>query len=510
MEYVDLRDHRVDEKLLNALPADIIRRFRCVPLELSSEHLAVAVSDPTNAALTDELELLLDRRLEIRVATESTLDAIIKKGAAASRVLRDVSEDFMLQLVTENDSGEEVLSMENIAEDTSPIIKLLNSTLLDALSRRASDIHIETGLEGVAIKYRIDGVLYAAGKPIDLHFQAPIISRLKVMSELDISERRIPQDGRFKVRMSDKSIDFRVSIMPSVLGEDAVIRILDKESIAGSLKGLTLESLGMSEREIHRLRRKTREPYGMILVTGPTGSGKSTTLYAALSEIHTGEEKIITIEDPVEYMLRGILQIPVNEKKGLTFARGLRSILRHDPDKIMIGEIRDPETAQIAVQSALTGHLVFTTVHANNVFDVLGRFIHMGIDPYNFVSCLNCVLAQRLVRRLCPSCRRPVLHPDHILSDSGIDAETARRVTLYEAGGCEECNQTGYRGRSAIIELLDMTDGMRDLIIGKAPATRLKQAAREAGVIFLREAAVEKLLAGETTLREINRVTFVE
>lgn len=510
LEYVDLKEHPIDEELLNALPFDIIQRFRFVPLEMTGDSLAVAVSNPADVAATDELELLLDRRLEVRVASESALDAVLRRGETASRVLREVSEDFMLHLVKENDSGEEVLSVETIADDASPIIKLINSTLLDAMNRRASDIHIESGLEGVVIKYRIDGVLYPAGKPIDLHFQAPVISRLKVMSELDISERRIPQDGRFKVRMGDKSIDFRVSIMPSVLGEDAVIRILDKESIAGSLHGLTLESLGMNEREIRRLRRKIREPYGMILVTGPTGSGKSTTLYAALSEIHSGEEKIITIEDPVEYMLRGILQIPVNEKKGLTFARGLRSILRHDPDKIMIGEIRDPETAQIAVQSALTGHLVFTTVHANNVFDVLGRFIHMGIDPYNFVSCLNCVLAQRLVRRLCASCRRPVRYDDQVLIDSGIDPETARGAALFEAAGCEECNRTGYRGRSAIIELLDMTDGIRDLIIGKAPATRLKQAARDAGVVFLREAAVEKLLAGETTLREINRVTFVE
>jgi len=510
LEYVDLKGHRIEEELLNSLPADIIHRFRFAPLALTPDSLVAAVSDPTDVFTMDELELLLDRRLEIRVATESAIVGLLKSGTGAGRVLRDVSEDFMLQLVKENDRGEEVLSVENIPAETSPIIKLLNSTILDALNRRASDIHIETGQDGVVIKYRIDGVLYPTGAPIDLNFQGPIISRLKVMSELDISERRIPQDGRFKVMMGDKSIDFRISIMPSVLGEDAVIRILDKESIASSLQGLTLESLGITEREIHRLRRKIREPYGMILVTGPTGSGKSTTLYAALSEIHSGEEKIITIEDPVEYMLRGILQIPVNEKKGLTFAKGLRSILRHDPDKIMIGEIRDPETAQIAVQSALTGHLVFTTVHANNVFDVLGRFIHMGIDPYNFVSCLNCVMAQRLVRRLCDKCRRPVRYPDEALKDAGIDPESARSFTLFEAHGCDECNRTGYRGRSAIVELLDMTDTIRDLIIGKVPATRLKQAAREAGVVFLRDAAVEKLFSGETTLKEINRVTFVE
>jgi type IV pilus assembly protein PilB len=458
----------------------------------------------------DELELLIDRPLQIRIASEAAIAAVLKGGEGARRVLREVSEDFMLQLVKETDRGEEVLSAETITDDTSPIIKLVNTTLMDALNRRASDIHIETSHDGVVIKYRIDGVLYKANDPIDLHFQAPIISRLKVMSELDISERRIPQDGRFKIRFGTKSIDFRVSIMPSSFGEDAVIRILDKESIANDMQGLSLENLGISPREIKRLRKKIREPYGMVLVTGPTGSGKTTTLYAALTEIQTGEDKIITIEDPVEYMLRGVLQIPVNEKKGLTFAKGLRSILRHDPDKIMIGEIRDSETAQIAVQSALTGHLVFTTVHANNVFDVIGRFIHMGIDPYNFVSSLNCVLAQRLVRRVCRKCRKPVLHSDEVLREGGVDPELVRGVTIYEANGCEECNNTGYRGRSAIVELLELNDHIRDMIIGKVTATQLKLAAREAGVVFLRDSALEKLIEGDTTLKEINRVTFVE
>jgi type IV pilus assembly protein PilB len=510
LEFVDLKNHKIDDELMNELPSDAINRFRFVPLEMTPDSLVVAVSDPTDVLTIDELELLIGRPVQIVVTTEHAIDKVMKTGTGASRVLREVSEDFMLQLVRENDRGEEVLSVESISEDTSPIIKLLNTTILDALNRRASDIHIETAFEGVMIKYRVDGVLYKASGPLDVHFQAPIISRLKVMSELDISERRIPQDGRFKIRLGDKSVDFRLSIMPSSLGEDAVIRILDKESIANSLQGLTLDSLGMNEREILRLRKKIHEPYGMILVTGPTGSGKSTTLYAALTEIHTGEEKIVTIEDPVEYMLHGILQIPVNEKKGLTFARGLRSILRHDPDKIMVGEIRDPETAQIAVQSALTGHLVFTTVHANNVFDVIGRFIHMGIEPYNFVSSLNCVMAQRLVRRLCQKCRRPVRYPDDTLTGAGIDPSSVRENMFYEAHGCDECNMTGYRGRSAIVELLDMTDDIRDLIIGKVSTTLLKSAAREAGVVFLRDAAIEKFLSGETTLKEINRITFVD
>ena len=510
MEYVDLASFKLDEELLNSLPPDALYRFHFAPLELTENWMVVAIADPTEVVKLDELELLFDRPLQIRVAAESAITALVKAGEGTRRVLREVSEDFMLQLVKETERGEEVLSVESISEDTSPIIKLVNSTILDALHRRASDIHIETGHDGVEIKYRIDGVLYRANEPIDLHFQGPIISRLKVMSELDISERRIPQDGRFKVRFSEKSIDFRVSIMPSALGEDAVIRILDKESIASDMKGLTLENLGISEREIKRLRRKIREPYGMVLVTGPTGSGKTTTLYAALTEIHTGEDKIITIEDPVEYMLRGVLQIPVNEKKGLTFAKGLRSILRHDPDKIMVGEIRDSETAQIAVQSALTGHLVFTTVHANNAFDVIGRFIHMGIDPYNFVSCLNCVMAQRLVRKICMKCRRPVQYSDDVLREASVEPECTRSTVLYETVGCEECNGTGYRGRSAIVELLEFNDEIRDMIIARVPATQLKQTAREAGVVFLRDAAVEKLLAGETTLKEINRVTFVE
>ncbi len=510
IEFIDLKGFKMDETILSAFPPDIMYRYHFVPLEEQGEALAVAVSDPTDVIKLDELELLLARPLVLKIAAESDIANFLKKGEGTSRVLREVSEDFMLQLVTETEKGEEVLSVEKISADTSPIIKLVNSTILDALTKRASDIHVETAMEGVIIKYRIDGVLYRATETIDLHFQGPIISRLKVMSELDISERRIPQDGRFKVRINDKSIDFRVSIMPSAFGEDAVIRILDKESIASNLKGLTLDVLGMSPREMKRFRKMIREPYGMVLVTGPTGSGKTTTLYAALTEIHTGEDKIITIEDPVEYLLKGIVQIPVNEKKGLTFARGLRSILRHDPDKIMVGEIRDPETAQIAVQSALTGHLVFTTVHANNVFDVLGRFIHMGIDPYNFVSCLNSVMAQRLVRKVCPKCKYPVKLSDETLLESGLSPDACRDVTFYDVKGCDECNGTGYRGRSAIVELLDLNDEVREVIVSKAPAAQLKKVAREAGTIFLRESAVEKVFAGETTLREINRVTFVE
>ena len=510
LEYIDLDREIPDLELIASLPVDLPIRFNFIPLQRTEEGMVVAISDPTRVADLDNLEMQLDVPLVCRVASRAKIAAQLEQTQGSKQVLQEVSEDFKLQLVKETDKGEEILSIEKLTDDSSPIIRLIDSTLFDALKKRASDIHIETNLGGVQIKYRVDGVLFRATEPLDSRFQGPIISRIKVMSDLDISERRIPQDGRFKVRMGGKSIDFRVSIMPSIFGEDAVIRILDKESIAKDLHGLTLNVLGIEGHELVRFRRMIREPYGMVLVTGPTGSGKTTTLYAALTEIYNEQEKIITIEDPVEYQLKGVVQIPVNEKKGLTFARGLRSILRHDPDKIMVGEIRDPETAQIAVQSALTGHLVFTTVHANNVFDVLGRFLHMGIDAYNFVSCLNCVAAQRLVRKICVHCKRPVTYDRQTLMESGLDYERYKDHPFFEGVGCRECNGQGYHGRTAILELLDLDDDLRDLIINKASVSRLKEAARAVGTAFLREAAVEKLLNGVTTLEEINRVTFVE
>jgi len=511
LPFVNLEEFVPVSDLTADISSALLLKYRVLPLRKEEAGLAIAVADPTDVAALDELELQLETRLLVHVAPAGKIQKILERGDLGSKqVLREVSEDFKLQLVKETDKGEEVLSIEKLTADTSPIIRLIDSTLYDALNKRASDIHIETSADGVVIKYRVDGVLFRAMDTLDERFQGPIISRIKIMSELDISERRIPQDGRFKVRLGTKSIDFRVSIMPSIFGEDAVIRILDKESIANDLKGLTLEALGFPDRELIRMRRMVREPYGMILVTGPTGSGKTTTLYAALSEINTETEKVITIEDPVEYQVKGVVQIPVNEKKGLTFARGLRSVLRHDPDKIMVGEIRDPETAQIAIQSALTGHLVFTTVHANNVFDVLGRFLHMGIDAYNFVSCLNCVAAQRLVRKICLHCKRPVQYDRQTLEEAGLGAPAYQNVTFYEGAGCDECHGTGYHGRGAIMELLDMTDELRELIVSKAPITQLKQAARAAGTVFLREAAVEKVVQGLTTIPEINRVTFIE
>jgi type IV pilus assembly protein PilB len=507
--YVDLREEQVDHTLFSSIPVDLMFKYDFVPMRRDGEYLVVVISDPTDVLLIDELELQLGMPIRVSVGTHGAIQDVLKKSESSQRVLDEATEGFRLQVLREDEEDEESLSMDRLTSDASPIIKLVDSIIFNALQRRASDIHIETREHEVLVKYRIDGVLYQAMEPIDKKFHSTVISRIKVMSELDIAEKRIPQDGRFKLKVKGRAIDFRVSIMPSVHGEDSVIRILDKESANEAFKNLSLEILGWPERDLRRFRKFIHEPYGMVLVTGPTGSGKTTTLYAGLSEIRTDEDKIITIEDPVEYQLEGITQIPVNEKKGLTFARGLRSILRHDPDKIMVGEIRDEETAQIAVQSALTGHLVFTTVHANNVIDVLGRFLNMKVDLYNFVSALNCVLAQRLVRLTCTACKRPVKYSRTDMVESGLDASVCDRE-LFEGKGCIDCNGTGYHGREAITELLDMSDRIRELILARRPASEIRTAAREEGMTSLRESAVEKLLAGRTTLKEINKVTFID
>ncbi len=510
LEFVDMTRFRIDNDLFRRIPFDLMLRYNFIPEEQHENSVAVVMADPSDVTKIDEMEMLLGQRVEVKVGVRSAIDEILQKSESAQRVLDEASEDFRIQLVQEDEEGEEILSIDRITADTSPIIKLVDSTMFNAIQRRASDIHIETRDTEVIIKYRIDGVLYQAMEPIDKRHHQTIISRIKVMSELDIAEKRIPQDGRFKLRLKGRTIDFRVSIMPSVHGEDCVIRILDKESMNKEFKNLRLDILGFDEETMRKLRKFIREPYGMVLVTGPTGSGKTTTLYACLSEIQSSEDKIITIEDPVEYQLRGVTQIPVNEKKGLTFARGLRSILRHDPDKVMVGEIRDEDTAQIAIQSALTGHLVFTTVHANNVVDVLGRFLNMKVDLYNFVSALNCVLAQRLVRKICPHCRHTVKVPKHVLDESGLDSAMYSEFTFYEGSGCIECNGTGFLGRVAVSELLDLSDHIRELILDRRPASEIKRAAKEEGMTFLRESALEMVFRGVTTLREINKVTFVD
>ncbi len=512
-EFVDLREERIDHDLFHSVPVDLMFRYNFVPLLARNGSMDIALADPRNLSLIDELSMLLNKKLKVKVATLSQISDLLKKTEQSSRVLEEVTEGFTLDVVGEEENPDETLSIDKLTSadsDIAPVIKLVDTTIFNALERRASDIHIETRDQEVAIKYRIDGVLHYAMPPIAKDWHSTIISRIKVMSELDIAERRVPQDGRFRVRYKGRLIDFRVSIMPTVHGEDAVLRVLDKESMSEKFAKLSLDVVGFSENDLVKFRRYIKEPYGMVLVTGPTGSGKTTTLYAALSEIKNDEDKIITIEDPVEYQIKGITQIPVNEKKGLTFARGLRSILRHDPDKILVGEIRDQETAQIAINAALTGHLVFTTVHANNVLDVLGRFLNMGVEPYNFVSALNCILAQRLVRVICEHCKKPATYPPEMLAESGMDPDQYKDTVFQEGVGCFECGGTGFRGRTAIHELLDLSERIRELILAKRPTSEIKRAAREEGMTFLRESAVEKALQGTTTLREINKVTFIE
>ena len=514
-EFVDLRDYHLDAELFKTVPVDLMFRYNFVPLEQNDSTLSIAIADPSKLMMIDEIGLLLNRRIKTKVATLTQISDILKKTEQSQRVLEEASESFVLDLVREDDgSGDENITIDKITgtaeADVSPIIRLVDTTIFTALQKRASDIHIETESDSVVVKYRIDGVLQPAMQPMAKEHHSTIITRIKVMSELDIAERRVPQDGRFRVKYSGRLIDFRVSIMPTIHGENAVLRVLDKESMSEKFKNLVLDVVGFDEEDLRKFRRYILEPYGMVLVTGPTGSGKTTTLYAALNEIKTDEDKIITIEDPVEYQIHGITQIPVNEKKGLTFARGLRSILRHDPDKIMVGEIRDTETAQIAIQSALTGHLVFTTVHANNVVDVLGRFLNMGVEPYNFVSALNCVLAQRLVRMICTHCKTPAHYSDQELESFGLDPKGWRDVPFYEGPGCIECGGTGYHGRTAIHELLDLTDRIRELILEKRPSSEIRKAAHEEGMKFLRDSALARVRSGITTMKEINKVTFIE
>src|SRR5271168_4086773 len=508
-EFIDLKHYKIQHEVVRAVPVDLMFRYNFVPLEQHDDRLVIAVADPSRLMVLDEIAGLLGQRIITRVATLTQITDLLKKTEQSQRVLDEATEGLTFDVIPSDENSDENISIEKLTseEDISPIIRLVDTTIFTALERRASDIHIETYDDSLHVKYRIDGVLQSAMAPIAREHHQTILSRIKVMSELDIAERRVPQDGRFRVRYKGRLIDFRVSIMPTVHGENAVLRVLDKESMSEKFRKLTLDVVGFGEDDLRRFRRYIREPYGMVLVTGPTGSGKTTTLYAALNEIKSDEDKIITIEDPVEYQIVGITQIPVNEKKGLTFARGLRSILRHDPDKIMVGEIRDTETAQIAINAALTGHLVFTTVHANNVVDVLGRFLNMGVEAYNFVSSLNCILAQRLVRLICEFCKKEIHFTPEELEASGLNPQEWAGIPFYEGEGCIECSGTGFRGRSAIHELLELTDNVREMILAKRPSSEIRRAARDDGMHFLRESALDRVKRGLTTLKEINKVT---
>jgi type IV pilus assembly protein PilB len=510
LQSVDLDALLLDRQLLADIPIELMVRHGFVPLRQTDDGtLVIAMADPADIAAVDALEGLLDTSIEVEAAAPDAVERAHRRAGAGERILESVHDQFEPTVGTIDDD-DEGLTLASLASDSGhPIVRLVDTTLLNALERRASDIHVETRDDAVWIKYRVDGVLYRAMEPIEMRHHDAILSRVKVMSDLDIAEKRVPQDGRFKLNLGGRKVDFRVSIMPSIHGEDAVIRILDKEYLAEEFADLRLDALGFSADQMQQMRRYMREPYGMFLVTGPTGSGKTTSLYAALSEIRSEEHKIITIEDPVEYQLPGITQIPVNEKKGLTFARGLRSILRHDPDTIMVGEIRDPETANIAVQSALTGHLVFTTVHANNVVDVIGRLLNMEVEEYQFVSALNCVLAQRLVRVICPRCKRDATIDEKLLEDSGLTLDDIAGATLREGAGCDECRGTGYTGRTVISELLNLSDAVREMILNRRPTSEIKRQAASEGMKFLRDSALDKVRAGVTTLQEINKVTFV-
>lgn len=468
----------------------------------------VVIADPFNADLIEWIEARVHHRFLIAVAHRNDILAILSMHEDSMRAMDGLSGQNHGQNSIVSDI--EDLSLLTISADTSHVVKLVHSTLYDALKSGVSDIHLEADAAGLNIKYRIDGVLAQVFGVNGVEVAEQVISRIKIMSELDIAERRVPQDGRFKIAMQGREVDFRVSIMPNIHGEDAVLRILDRSTLSDRVTGLTLEQLGFDESTIKHFRKMSQEPYGMVLVTGPTGSGKTTTLYAAISEVNHGHDKIVTIEDPVEYQLRGVLQIPVNEKKGLTFARGLRSILRHDPDKIMVGEIRDPETAQIAIQSALTGHLVFTTVHANNVFDVISRFTHMGVDPYSFVSAMNGIVSQRLVRKICLNCVTKYQPSMELLETSGLSMLDVTDFNFQIGKGCGQCRGTGYKGRKAIAEILDLNDEIRELIVGKEPIRKVKDAAKRSGTRYLREVAIHLVKDGITTLQEINRVTFVD
>ena len=509
-QYINLEKMN-NTDLFKLIPLHLMTQYQFIPVSQKNDCLQIAISEPMDFfKVANELDMLLNMDISIAAASEKLIMTLLDKFESSQDMLATASDDMRLPLVQTSDTGEAVLSIDKVDAEENPIVKLVDSTIIDAINKKASDIHIESSDQGMIIRYRIDGILYQATDPLDVKYQSPVISRIKVMSELDIAEKRVPQDGRFKLKVRARTIDFRISILPTIFGENAVIRILDSESMGSGDGELLLEEMQLPTRELTRIRRMTQAPYGLFLMTGPTGSGKTTTLYRALSEVNSNDVKIITIEDPVEYQLKGITQIQVNEKKGLTFARGLRSVLRHDPDKVLVGEIRDQETAQIAIQAALTGHLVFTTVHANSSFEVINRFIHMGVEPYNLMSALNCIIAQRLIRTLCEACKVPISLSAQAMIAYGLNPSLHPKKKLFKAKGCARCNGTGFKGRKAFIELIELDDDMKQLFISKASMTKIKTYAARTGAVFLREAALNEVLRGVTTLAEANRVTFAK
>ncbi len=508
LETVRLANETIEAELFQLLPVETASRLTVFPVRLEAGVLTVAVPDPLDIMAERRLRRAVKLPLAIAVAPRAEIEAALKRAESSGRMLASVTTGFRPQIVREDKEGrEEIIDLDTL-QDQSGVVLLVNSILMAGLQKQVSDIHIEVYADRVDIKYRIDGILYPASDPIDVAHHSELISRFKVMASLDIAEKRKPQDGRFRLRIEGRDVDFRVSVLPTQYGEDIVIRVLDKAS-AQKLGGgaMSLEGLGFAAEDISWLRKTVREPHGLVLITGPTGSGKTTTLYAALSELVDGREKIITVEDPVEYELDGIVQIAVNEKKGLTFAAGLRSILRHDPDRIMVGEIRDLETAEIAVQAALTGHLVLASVHANNAIDVLSRFTHWGIDLHDFVTALNAVAAQRLLRKSCQACGTPALADPQALAAAGLDEAT--KGEWMTAPGCHICRETGYVGRTAVIERIDVTPDIAELMIRRAPAAEIIAVAEAGGMVPLRAQAVALARQGATSLAEIARVIQV-
>ncbi len=500
---VDLKSYEPDPNLIRLIPGDVATKFMALPVSRSGRRLIVAMTNPTNIFAIDDIKFITGYEIEPNVASEVSLKKAIDRAYDSAGTMADVMKGMEdeLAVVEEDDVAEAEAGI--AGADEAPIVKLVNSLIADAVRKGASDIHIEPYERSMRVRFRIDGVLHEMMSP-PFKFKAAIISRLKIMAELDIAERRVPQDGRIKIKILNRFIDLRVSSLPTIFGEKIVMRILDKANL-----NIDLEKLGFEPNSMRDLSAAIANPYGMVLVTGPTGSGKTTTLYSALSRVNTPEVNVMTAEDPVEYNLDGINQVLVNDA-GLTFAAALKAFLRQDPNIIMVGEIRDLDTASIAVKAALTGHLVLSTLHTNDAPSAIGRLVDMGIEPFLVASSVQLVLAQRLVRRVCNACKRPIELNDEVLRELQLDKAEAKKATFVEGAGCVECNNSGYRGRQGVYEVLTITPQVRDLVLDRASAGEIKKLAVEQGMLTLRRDALEKLKRGITTVEEVLKETSAD
>jgi len=493
---VELREMKVDPSIIKLVPYEVAKKHLLLPIGRSGASLVVAMSDPSNIYATDELKFLTGYNIEPVVASELSIREAFERYYAEKGPSFDDIFDEVMDVAVADEKHEAEESIHSAEE--APVVKLVNMVLKEAIAKRASDIHVEPYENDFRVRFRVDGVLYEVMKP-PMGLRNAIISRLKIMAQLDISERRLPQDGRIKVRLAQgKEMDFRVSVCPTLFGEKVVLRLLDKSNLQ-----LDMTKLGFETEPLRWFREAIARPYGMVLVTGPTGSGKTTTLYSALSSLNKMGSNLCTAEDPVEFNFAGINQVQMHEDIGLSFAAALRSFLRQDPDIIMIGEIRDFETAEIGVKAALTGHLVLSTLHTNDAPGTVSRLLNMGIEPFLVTASLNLILAQRLCRRLCAACKRPAAVETERLVQAGIPYEKIKSFQLYEAAGCRECNERGYRGRVAVYEVMPFWDGLKELVINGASAAELKQEAIRLGMQTLRMSALNKVMEGVTTLEEV-------